>query len=75
MSDPIGEDLVDNVEEFFAELVETVKDPIDFGRQEQWYTKDLAINDKDPDNFTVKVMFDGVKLKKVFGKENDDDLC
>lgn len=77
MSDPIGEDLIDNVEEFFAELVETVKDPIDFTKQEEkWLTKDIEIQGKDPDKFNVKVMFDGAKLKKLFpAKENEDDIC
>lgn len=76
MSDPIGEDLIDDIQEFFSELIEVAKDPILYPVHEQYYMKELEIKGPDPDNVTIRVILDDKKLKKIFPqKEDDDDVC
>uniref|UniRef100_A0A7S2HZ96 Uncharacterized protein n=1 Tax=Alexandrium andersonii TaxID=327968 RepID=A0A7S2HZ96_9DINO len=77
-TDPIGADLVDDIDEFFGELIEVTKDPINYLFNEQWLVKEL-VNEPiadNPDEFIVKVVLSGVKLKQLLGqfKENEDDV-
>lgn len=76
-TDPIGEDLVDDVQEFFAELIEVSKDPIDYINREQYFVKDIEVTGPSPDDFRVKVIHDGAKWHKMVPqfKEDEEDFC
>lgn len=73
-TDPIGEDLVDDVHEFFSELIEVCKDPVNDLLGERWFLKNLEVTPLgDPDEFEIKVILDGAKLKRVIPEKQDEE--
>lgn len=75
ISDPITEDLVEDLQEFFGELIEVTKDPINYMMLENYFLKELSVTeDGDPDNFEVKVILDGAKINKLYPRPNEDDI-
>jgi len=77
ISDPIGPDLVDDPHEFFAELIEVSKDPINYLANEHYLVKELRIEGPNPDEFTCSIILDGKKLQALIPqwKKDDEDVC
>jgi len=76
ITDPISKDLIDDVHEFFSELIETVKDPIGHDFVEQYFVKDVRLDCRTPDEFTCEVTLDGSKMKRLMPtKPDESDVC
>lgn len=64
-TDPVTEDMCDNVQEFFAELVDQVKEPfLSIVNLEVCFLKDLEVTERSPDEFELRVIFDAKKLQQ-----------
>jgi len=72
VSEPIGEDLVDNMDEFFGEVVSFVRNPLNILVCETVYLKELDLQERSIDDFTVRVVLDGAKLHSIIRSKFPD---
>uniref|UniRef100_A0A7S1RY68 Uncharacterized protein n=1 Tax=Alexandrium catenella TaxID=2925 RepID=A0A7S1RY68_ALECA len=62
-TDPIGEGLVEDVQEFFEELADSMRNPLSWSF-EYVFLKEVDVTSPSPDEFQVRVVLDGQKIRR-----------